>query len=81
MTYFGKFPPGLYWNHYIALIYSAKVTLAGILYHDVANYTDKFCVSVATYSYCGILHQRSFGDTTVGRKTARRSVTQAAGLV
>lgn len=81
MTYFVKFPPRLYLNHYIALIYSPKVMLTGILYHDVENDTDKFCVSVAMYSYCDILQQTSFGDTTVGRKITRRSVTQAAGLV
>lgn len=37
MTCFVKFPPGLQWDHYIALTYSFTVMLAGILYHDVAN--------------------------------------------
>lgn len=42
---------------------------------------DKFYVNVAGFSYCDILQQRSFGDTTVGRKTTRKPVTWAAELV
>jgi len=43
---------------------------------------DKFSVNAASFSCCGILHQKGFGDTTMGkRKTVRKPVTWAVGLV